>query len=197
MPLGAFKTALLGAAGGGADYVWDPIGFVHTSGSTGDGTPTNFQFNNIPQDYKHLVLQMGMHMGSTSGVVKLTLNGTGTNNNYWGRSDYVNDTSQSFYGTNGNQPYFYGWFGGWDGFVNTATSVAYHGWTMLMDYSDSSCVTTVRSQSMYPLNPNSYYSYSSYNGTYNLESAVTSLQISNANYFGQNCIMSLYGLRVE
>ena len=61
------------AASGSADYVWDPIGYVQTSGSTGDGTPSNFQFNNIPGDYKHLVLQMGLRRGTGSSSVKLTL----------------------------------------------------------------------------------------------------------------------------
>jgi hypothetical protein len=197
MPLGAFKTALFGAAGGSDDYVWDPIGYVQTSSSTGDGTPTSFQFNNIPGDYRHLVLQMGLRRGSSSGVVKLTLNGTTTNSNYWGRGDYVNNTAQNFYGTNGNQSYFYGGFGGWDGFASIPASVAMHSQWWFLDYADSSCVTTVRSRISYPIDPNSYYSQSLYNGTYNLESAVTSMQIVNTNYFGQPSVLTLYGLRDE
>ncbi len=185
------------AASGSADYVWDPIGYVQTSGSTGDGTPSNFQFNNIPGDYKHLVLQMGLRRGTGSSSVKLTLNGTGTNNHYWGRADYVNGTAQNFYGTNGNQPYFYGGFGGWDGFQVIA-NVAMHSQWWFLDYADSSCVTTVRQRLPYPIDPNSYYSMSMYNGTYNVESAITSIQIVNAtNHFGHPSVLTLYGLRDE
>ncbi len=72
MPLGAVKTALLGAAGAGGGSTMEFIAKVVM-----DGTSTAVSFTSVPQDYRHLriVMASGQRASSANAGISCQLNG--------------------------------------------------------------------------------------------------------------------------
>lgn len=85
MPLGAVKTALLGAAGSGGVATIEPIAQY-----LGDSTSTVITFNSIPQTYRHLRIVMGPAIrDSQGGTLSIMFNNDNNQTDYgvWGVRD--------------------------------------------------------------------------------------------------------------
>jgi len=198
MPLGAFKTALFGAAGGSADFVCDPLGYVHTGGSTGDGSPTKLMFTNIPQDYEYLLLRLALHRGSSaSQTPKLYFNNDVSSANYKGRCEYQN--SYGSYSVSNPTTYFYYAFG--SNFPSSSsTSANVNAQVLIFNYADSARYTEVKIHggglwhSQSGVDQRIHFDF---NGEWANNAAVTEIDLENTDYWGQNCSMNLLGIRSE